>query len=168
MATSNKTSHTYSYPVTTVAAVMVDPEYLRARLAEVGGEDSELVSCERDSSDTTTIVQRQGIPSAKVPSFVRALVPGKIAIERNETWRPHGEGAAGMVDATVSGTPGVIEVSLDLAPSGPNNCVLTVTLRVTVPLPIVGQRVEKFVVEQLAGLLDKEHEFTVEWLAAHQ
>jgi hypothetical protein len=168
MATSTKTSHRYPYPVTTVAAVMVASEYLRARLAEVGGEHSELVSCEQDPSGTTTIVQRHGIPSTKIPSFVRALVPGRIAIERTETWRRHGEDAAATVRATVSGTPGVIEGSLDLAPSGTTNCVLTVTMRVTVPLPIVGRRVETFVVEQLVGLLDKEHEFTVEWLATHQ
>lgn len=170
MATSTQISHSYPYPAATVAAVLVDVEFLRARLAKVGGEHAELVSYEHDAATgDTTIVTRQGIPARHLPSFVPALVPGQIVIKRTETWRPRGDGAACVVNATVSGAPATITGSLDLATTPPpQGCVLAATLTVAVSLPIVGRKLEHVVVEQLVRLLSKEHEFTMEWLSSHR
>jgi hypothetical protein len=168
MATSTETVHSYPYPVTTVAAVLVDPDYLSARLAAIGGEQAALLSHKHDAKDNIVIVQRQGIPTKHLPSFVRAIVPGDIVIERAETWRTHGEGATCVVKATVSGAPATIEGSLDLEPDGPESCTLATLLNVRVSVPIVGGKVEKVVIEQLLRLLDKEHKFAIEWLSAHR
>ncbi|MBP2475971.1 hypothetical protein JOF53_004843 [Crossiella equi] len=171
MATSTETSHGYPVPASRVAATMVDETYLRDRLAAVGGTKAELISLTDNGKSAaegkeTTVKLRQGIPADKLPSFVRTLVPGDLVIERTETWRPTGEGATASVHATVSGAPATIECSISVSGAG-ESCRVAGRLQVSVPLPFVGGKVEKAVIEQVKRLLDTEHEFTERWLRDH-
>ncbi|MGO1050527.1 DUF2505 domain-containing protein [Crossiella sp. CA198] len=163
MATSTETSHGYSFPAARVAATMVDETYLRDRLAAVGGPKGELISLAATGAETV-LKLRQGIPADKLPSFVRTLIPGDLVIERVETWRPSGEGATASVHATVPGAPATIECSIAISAAG-QGCRVAGRLQVSVSLPFVGGKVERAVIEQVARLLDTEHEFTQRWLS---
>ncbi|HEY8371838.1 MAG TPA: DUF2505 domain-containing protein [Pseudonocardiaceae bacterium] len=168
MATDIRATHEYPHPATEVASALVDRAYLEARLAELGGLDAALVTHEITADGNGRVVLRQGIPSDRLPSFVRTLVPGHLVIEREETWQRDGETARGAVHATVPGAPATIGGTMEIAPAGPDACRSEVRLRVEVSIPFIGGKVEKVIIDQLRRLLTAENEFTTDWLAQNQ
>ncbi|GAA4001703.1 DUF2505 domain-containing protein [Allokutzneria multivorans] len=162
MATSTETSHEFPFPAPALLAALTDADYLRARLAAVGGGKAELLSHESTDGESKAVL-KQGVPADKLPSFVRTLINGDLVIERTERWRAAGEGAVGTVVASVPGAPASINCSLQLRPSGTGSQLLS-SLEVRVSLPFVGGKVEKAIVEQIGKLLDAENTFTLSWL----
>jgi hypothetical protein len=116
------------------------------------------VSGEREEHGAR-VVLHQTVPSDAIPSFLRAMLPGDLMIRRTEIWR----GYRGNVEAEVDGAPGTITGVMSLEPDG-TGCVLGSQLTVEVPLPLIGGKVEKLVSDNIASLLESEHQFTVTWL----
>ncbi len=154
--------HTYPEPPERIREVLTDPEFLRARLAEVGGPRAELVSRECDEAGAVTIVQRQSVPAESLPTFAKSLFPGDVTIERTETWTGPG---GGPVNAIVKGTPAKITGTMALTPR-PHSGGTTFTLRIDtkVPIPLFSIAVENLINENITRMLEREHEFTTEWL----
>lgn len=153
--------HTYEQPPERVQEVLTDPEYLRAKLGEVGGSGAELVSLERDDdTGAVTVVQRQTIPSNALPTFAQGLVPGDVVIERTENWNGT---IGGTLQAVVKGTPVRISGSMALTPRD-GGATFTVRIETKVPIPLFGVAVEKLINENITKLMDREYEFTTGWL----
>ncbi len=153
--------HTYAEPPERIREVLTDPEYLRAKLREVGGPGAELVSREQDEAGAITVVQRQTVPSDWVPDFARSLISGDVVIERTEDW--NGDFGA-TVRAVVVGTPAKITGAMALAPHG-DGAVLTMRIEAKVPVPLFGAAVESMITEKISQLMETEHRFTLDWLA---
>ncbi|RKT57936.1 DUF2505 domain-containing protein [Saccharothrix australiensis] len=149
-------------PASDVYSALVDDAYLRDRLAALGGVGAELVAFNR--TDTTTSYQlRQGIPAEKLPSVARGVLGGDLLIDRAESWTE--AGYAGTVEVTLGGVPGRLDGTITLADAAGGGSELTLVGQVKVGIPLVGGKLESLIVEQVAVLLDKEAEFTTEWLA---
>jgi hypothetical protein len=138
---------------------LVDETYLRDRLAEIGGTNAELVMF------TTTAVRtsyqlRQGVPAEHLPSMAKSLLGGDLVIQRIENWAA----LAGTVEVTLGGVPGRLDGAFTITDNG-SGSKLTLTGEVKVSIPLMGGKLEKLIAEQVAVLLDKESEFTSEWLA---
>lgn len=162
MSTQVELRHTYPEPPERMREVLTDPEFLRARIAEVGGPRAELVSRESDDAGTVTIVQRQTVSSSSLPTFAQTLIPGDVTIERTETWTGPG---GGPVKAVVKGTPAQITGTMALTPR-PHSGGATFTLRIDtkVPIPLFSIAVENLINENITKLIDREYEFTADWL----
>ena len=158
MASQLALRHQYSASPEQMRDLLTDQQYLRAKLRAVGGPRAELVSWERDEHGAR-VVLHQTVPSDAIPSFLRAMLPGDLMIRRTEIWR----GYRGNVEAEVDGAPGTITGVMSLEPDG-TGCVLGRQLTVEVPLPLIGGKVEKLVSDNIASLLESEHQFTVTWL----
>jgi hypothetical protein len=142
-----------------VFGAMVDETYLRDRLAEIGGPNAALVSY--DSTDERTSYQlKQGVPAEHVPSAVKAALGGDLVIQRTETWAA----GAGTVEVTINNVPGRLDGSFTVLDNGSGSKV-TLSGEVKVGIPFLGGKIEKLIAEQVAVLLDKESEFTSQWLA---
>ena len=142
-----------------VYGAMVDETYLRDRLASIGGPGAALVTF--SSTDERTSYQlKQGVPAEHVPSAVKAVLGGDLVIQRTETWAA----GAGTVEVAVGGVPGRLDGSFTVLDNG-SGSKLTLSGEVKVSIPFVGGKIEKLIAEQVAVLLDKESEFTSQWLA---
>jgi hypothetical protein len=142
-----------------VFGAMVDETYLRDRLAAVGGNDAELVTFS-SAGDRTSYQLRQGVPAEHLPSIAKSLLGGDLVIQRLENWAA----GAGTVEVTINGVPGRLEGAFTITGNG-SGSKLTLTGEVKVSIPLMGGKLEKLIAEQVAVLLDKESEFTSEWLA---
>lgn len=138
--------------------VLTDQQYLRDKLRAVGGPRAELVSWERDERGVT-VVLHQAVPEDAMPSFLRSVLPSGLTIRRTETWNQTG----GSVHAVVDGAPGTISGTMRLEPD-PDGCVLGAELTADVGLPLIGAKVEKLITDNIAGLMESEYQFTLEWL----
>jgi len=142
-----------------VFGALVDETYLRDRLAEIGGTNAGLVTF--TTTETRTSYQlRQGVPAEHLPSMAKSLLGGDLVIQRVENWAA----LAGTVEVTINGVPGRMDGAFTLADNG-SGSKLTLTGEIKVSIPLMGGKLEKLIAEQVAVLLDKESEFTSEWLA---
>jgi hypothetical protein len=150
-------------PARDVYAALVDETYLRDRLDALGGADPELVAF--TTTETSTSYQlRQGVPADKLPSVARGLLGGDLVIDRAESWTE--AGYAGTVEVTLNGVPGRLDGTITLVDTA-SGSELTLTGQVKVGIPLMGGKLETLIAEQVALLLDKETEFTAEWLDRH-
>jgi hypothetical protein len=158
MASRVELRQRYPQPPERIREVLTDPDYLRDKLRAVGGPGAELVSRDQDERGVT-IVLHHTVPGAALPSFLRSVRAEGLAIRRTETWTSSG----GSVYAVVDGMPGTITVEMRLTPD-PIGCVLGVQLTAEVPLPLVGGKMEKMIIDNVAKLISVEHQFTLDWL----
>ncbi|SMD06155.1 DUF2505 domain-containing protein [Lentzea albidocapillata] len=142
-----------------VYGAMVDETYLRDRLAAIGGKDAQLVTYS-STGENTSYQLKQGVPAEHVPSAVKAALGGDLVIQRTEAWAA----GAGTVEVAVNGVPGRLEGSFTVLDNG-SGSKLTLSGEVKVSIPFLGGKIEKLIAEQVAILLDKENEFTSQWLA---
>jgi hypothetical protein len=142
-----------------VFGAMVDETYLRDRLAAIGGTNAALMSFD-STGERTSYQLKQGVPAEHVPSAVKAVLGGDLVIQRTETWAA----GVGTVEVAVSNVPGRLEGSFTLLDNG-SGSKLTLSGEIKVSIPFVGGKIEKLIAEQVAVLLDKESEFTSQWLA---
>jgi hypothetical protein len=155
-----------AYPAEKVFATMSDPEYLRARLRELGGPGSDLLEHEA-SPDAARYRLRQGLSESDLPPIVGKVVGGDLSIERTETLRRTSPGHyAGDVDVKIAGAPAsaVGTMALD---DGDDGSLFAVHADVTVNVPLLGGKIEEIVAEQVRRLLEAETAFTVRWLGSH-
>ena len=152
----------FAHGVTDVYAAMAGEDALRARLADIGGDNSALLEY-TPSADGVRFHLRQGVGADKLPSAVRTLHPGDLFVERNEVWRLSGATATGRVEATVSGVPGEIRAQHELSAEG-GKTVLRTTGAVKIRIPLIGGRLEDFVANEITKLLGREAEYSAQWL----
>lgn len=173
---------TSGWPVAGVYGALVDPEYLRDRLHELGGKDTEIVEHAATESGVRYAV-RQGVSVDSLPSIVRHAVGGDLIIDRTESWRRADENhCTGEIAAQVAGLPCSITGSMWLrdlpadpagsgsassASNGPAGSELIVEGGVRVSIPLVSSKIENLAVDQLQDLLASEAEFTADWLSRH-
>ena len=151
------------YPADEVYATMVDPEYLRARLREIGGPGAELLEHTADV-DGARYRLRHGLSASDLPSIVRNLMPGDISIERTESLKRNGANSYdGSVAVEIHGTPASAAGWMRLAENGAGS-ELRVHADVSVRVPLIGGRIEAVVAEQVQKLLAAETAFTVRWM----
>lgn len=158
---------TSPFPADKVYAAMVDPDYLRARLAQIGGPEASLLEHHADG-DGAHYTLRHGLDAKDLPSVVRAILPGDITIERAESWTRQGAGHyAGTVQVTIHGTPASAAGGMRLRnlDGAAGESELHVRADVTVGVPLIGGRIVAVVADQVEGLLAAETQFTQQWLA---
>jgi hypothetical protein len=170
MARSIDYRSTLAFPAEKVFAAMTDPEYLRARLRELGGPGSELLEHEANS-DGGRYRLKQGLSESDLPPIVGKVVGGDLHIERTETLRRGGPGSYdGDVDVRIPGVPASAGGTMRLADDGAGNgagSLFEVHADVAVNVPLFGGKIEEIVAEQVRRLLEVETAFTIRWLGSH-
>lgn len=156
----------YPLPSAKVYATLVDPDYLRAKLDAVGGNNAELVELTSDP-DGARIVLRQGVSQDLIPGPIKKILRGDLVIERTETWRRAEPGHYdGTVSARVKDTPGRIGGALRLVDADAGAASeYRVEGTAKVDVPLVGGRIESVIVDQVVKLMELEAQFTADWLS---
>ncbi|HVW43485.1 MAG TPA: DUF2505 domain-containing protein [Amycolatopsis sp.] len=161
---ASRIEHRAEFPhgVSDMYAAMTSEDALHARLADMGGDNSALLEY-APSADGVSFRLRQGVGADRIPSAVRTLHRGDLAVDRRETWRIAGETRTGQAGATVSGVPGEINARTELSADGAKT-LLRITGEVKIRIPLIGGKLEEFVADQITKLLSREAEFAAQWL----
>jgi Protein of unknown function (DUF2505) len=157
---------TSPFPAERMYAAMSDPQYLRDRLARLGGKGAGLVEHTATGPDVRYRL-RQGLDKDLLPPIAQSFVPGDLVIERAESIHPDPAGGyRGDVDVRVPGAPVAAAGSMRLTTAGTGSA-FAVHADVKVNVPLFGGRIEAVVAEQVQRLLAAETAFTLEWIARH-
>lgn len=151
------------HPAESVFATMVDADFLRARLQQLGGPGAALLEHQADANGARYRL-RHGLDKSALPPLVQTLVPGNLVIERTETIRRAGPGRyEGTVDVHIPGAP-VHAAGTSQLHDTPGGSEFAVQAEVTVNVPLVGGRIEETIAEQVRALLAAETAFTEQHL----
>ncbi|MBB5158577.1 DUF2505 domain-containing protein [Saccharopolyspora phatthalungensis] len=162
---------TYEWAAARVFAALIDPGYLAERLRVLGG-DNELIEHTATERGARYRI-RQGVRAEVLPSLARKVIGGDLTINRSEEWRREADGGyTGEVTAGATVMPRSIAASQWLrdlpSEGGPAVCEFVVEGSVQVNIPLLGGKLEDLFVGEVRGLLESEHQFTVDWLSRQQ
>jgi len=158
----------YQYAATpeAVFAMMSRPEYIREKLKATEALEYDVVECAAAPDGGFRIVTTRTV-QADIPSFARKVFKPTQAMTQTEEWSAATTGsreAAWSIEA--KGVP-VSTGGTSRLEAVDGGTVQHIMGTIKVKVPLIGGRLEKFVYDQAAATMKKEHEFGQRWLAEH-
>lgn len=151
---------TYEATSADVAAMLADPAF-REEVCRNQRATSYEVSVEGTPGDPMQVRIEMQQPTDTVPSFAKKIVGASTTILQTETWSSvdHAE-----IHVSIPGKPGEMVGTAVLAEAG-GVTTETVTLDVTVRIPLVGGKIEDLIAKLLGSALRAEERTGKAWLA---
>jgi hypothetical protein len=157
-----KMSASYDATPEEVFAIVSDATF-REQACEKTKALSYDVKVSESGGDTIVRVRRE-MPADDVPDIARKFVGQTLTVVQTETW--HAANADGSRDADVKGeianTPVTLKGTARIASSG-GETVQSIDLDVKVAVPLIGRKMEPFVVDAIRSGLQKEHDLGRDW-----
>lgn len=121
------------------------------------------VTVTESGGDTVVRVKRE-MPSDDVPDIARKFVGSTLTVVQTETWHPAGPDGSREADVRgeIPGTPVSLKGTSRIAAAG-GETVQSIDLDVKVAVPLIGKKIEPFVVNAIRSGLVKEHELAHAW-----
>lgn len=157
-----KLSASYDATPEEVFAIVTDATF-REQACERTKALSYDVKVSESGADTVVRVQRE-MPSDEVPDIARKFVGQTLTVVQTETWhpaKPDGSREA-EVHGEITNTPVSLKGTASIKAEG-GRAVQAIDLDVKVAVPLIGKKIEPFVVEAIKAGLTKEHELGREW-----
>jgi hypothetical protein len=159
-----KMSASYDATPEEVFAIVTDTTF-REQACEKTKALSYDVKVSTSGNDTVVRVSRE-MESTDIPDMARKFVGETLTVVQTETWHP--AGADGSRTADVSGeianTPVTLKGTARISANGAQT-VQAIDLDVKVAVPLIGKKLEPFVVDAIRAGLQKEHDLGHEWSA---
>ena len=153
---------TFSHPIDDVFELFCDPDFLVERSMALGelSADAEI----EDEGSKVTINMRREV-TRDLPKVLAKVFDPKQVLNMTEQWQQIGEAFIGKSSFTVEGQPVDVNTEMTLKPSG-DGCVFQIDYKAKAKIPLVGGKVEKFIISNCLEGTQKEMEFTAAKLAA--
>ncbi|MEH6593799.1 MAG: DUF2505 domain-containing protein, partial [Halioglobus sp.] len=120
--------------------------------------------CEVEESDSLTLVSLTREVSRDLPKILAKVFDSVQVMDMTEEWAPEGEGWRGKWTIAVQGQPVTISANFELLPTR-TGCRYTVSHSAKAKIPLVGSRVEKYILGQTADGARDELEYANKHLA---
>ena len=153
---------TFSHSVDDVFELFCDPDFLVERSMALGelSADAEI----EDEGSKVTITMRREV-TRDLPKMLAKVFDPKQVLNMTEEWQQIGEAFIGKSEFTVEGQPVEIKTEMTLKPTE-GGCVFNINYKAKAKIPLVGGKVEKFIISNCVEGTQKEMEFTAKKLAA--
>jgi hypothetical protein len=130
--------------------------------------DTELAGFSSDETGTD-IVFTHTVSRRDMPPMIAAVVPLRLTITREQHFDPFNaatNSADGHYRALVPAAPLKFDGTYVLTQTGEGS-ELRLSSLCTVNVPLVGGKIEQWVLDGLRGMFDSERDFTREWITGH-
>jgi hypothetical protein len=162
-----KKTHTFDAPVERVFEMMTDPASHVAKAKRAGHQDIDIVEEQRD--ETGLLIRIARTVHLELPGFAKKVLQPKNRIISTDEWRDNGDGTYGGTFSTEfkSGAPIDLKGSTKIAPDGDDKTTYEVEIDVSVKVPMLGKKLEKWAEGDVEEQLENEFAAGDEWLAKH-
>lgn len=138
-------SYEFDCDVDSVAALLNDPQFLVDRCLELGELEAE---CEVADEGDTTVIHLTRKVERDLPAFLSKIFDPVQTLQMTEEWQSDGEGGwSGEFAIDIEGQPVSIAANFELYPTAAGSCY-TIEHQVKARIPLIGGKVEKFVLRQ--------------------
>lgn len=156
MSTHVQTSHESGGNVEQVFGTLTAPDW-PARKAEALADGSSVVERELRADGGVRMVVSRELPGG-VPGFLERFLPRDGRVVQTDDWGPAQDGVRrGRWSVVIPGAPASLGGTLLLEPL-PTGSRYTIEGEVTVKVPLLGGKAERFIGEMVVKLADKEAE----------
>jgi hypothetical protein len=158
VSTTHTLTFQYDRPAERVLALLLDPEFVAARSRAMGELDVNVTV--RKDGDRVTLVNQRNV-KRDLPSFAAKLFSPVNQVTQTETWQtgPGAAGAKGSYQLDVKGAPVAIKATFELRPTAAGS-EWRITFDISARVPLIGGKLESFVLEQTKVGALKELEYT--------
>ncbi len=156
-----KLSASYDATPEEVFAIVTDATF-REQACEKTKALSYDVQVTESGGDTIVRVSRE-MPANDVPDIARKFVGQTLTMVQTETWHAAAADGSRRADVVgeISNTPVTLKGTASI--SGDGQAVQAIDLDVKVAVPLIGKKMEPFVVDAIRSGLQKEHELARDW-----
>lgn len=156
--------HRYDRSVDDVFRLVTDLDFLKRR-AEAAGEKNVVVRVDRDGSRMVIRIERD--LERKMPGFMKKVFSPTNHLVDVQVWDTASAVKTSDWTVELAGQKRVaIRGRLSLAPGSAGGCDYTEAFGVTVSIPLIGGRVEKYVLGETESSIRQQLVFTGKELAA--
>lgn len=149
-----------------ILSAFADEEYWRARLALFTGGTAMLESLTVDEDEAVSVLLNIDLFGDRLPKVITQLRRGDLRMVRSEKWSRTDQGRVrGDVDVKIHGAPLTAGGEALVEPHGAGSR-MTYAMTLSVKVPLVGGKIESFMVGQTIDEITRLQEFTTEWVAA--
>ena len=159
-------THTFDAPIEKCWAMFSDPAAHVAKFEGMGHHGVEIVEKKKTKSALRIVITRE-VEVEGIPGFAKKFLKPRNTVVSTDEWRNHGDGTCGgeyVMDT--EGAPVEIAGETSLEPDG-DRTLYTVTVDISVNVPLVGGRIAEFSKKIASRQLDDEFRLGDAWLAAH-
>ena len=151
---------TYDAPVSDVATMLADPAF-REAVCVAQKATKHTVTIEGAPGDPMKVKVDMWQPTEGIPGFARKFVGAETNIVQTESWSSptHGD-----INLTIPGKPGSM-VGTAVLVEKDGKTVETVTLDITVKIPLVAGKIEDLLKNLLSSALRAENRTGAAWLS---
>lgn len=117
-----------------------------------------------ESGGNTVVRVKREMAATDIPDMARKFVGQTLTVVQTETWRPAAADGSRTADVTgeISNTPVTLKGKASIGAQG-GKTVQAIDLDVKVAVPLIGKKLEPFVVDAIRSGLQKEHDLGREW-----
>jgi hypothetical protein len=153
----------YDHDVDTVFNLITDPDYYKARCEFLGEKNIKVDKAE--TGDEITMNIERTIES-DLPKVLAKMFSNENTIVSTLHWKNHGEGEkkTGHYKADVQGQPVTISAEFELVPQG-DTCEYVISHSAKAKVPLVGKKIEKYIIEQTEETVPDEITYDKQKLA---
>lgn len=150
-------THTFQADSDTVFALMTDADVLTERCKALGEKN---IACSVEEQGRKTVVHLARTVKRELPKVLAAMFSSENTIKMHEQWESIGSTYMGSYTAEVVGQPVALSAKFKLKPTADGGCEYSIDYQCKASIPLVGKKVEEFIISQTAGGLEQE----VSWL----
>lgn len=154
-------SFTFSQDIETVFETLVDPDFIVARGQQLGEKKITAETYEND--DGEIIVESSRTVQRELPSFLAKVFSSEQSLHFKEVWEEVEDHWEGNYTVTVEGQPVTIKANFTLAPKG-SGSEYTIDISAKANIPLIGKKVEKFILSQTGDGVQAEMDFLQDYL----
>lgn len=151
----------FDQDVETVFNLITDPDFLVERSVALGELEAD---CDVEDYDDKTVVKLRRVVTRDLPAFLAKLFDPKQTLKMTETWNKDGSDWKGDYSIEVEGQPVSISATFSLSAKG-TGCSYQIQHKAKANIPLVGGKVEKFILSNTADGANQELEYAKQKLA---
>lgn len=149
--------HHFIHDADSVFALMTDAGALQQRCADLGEKN---IQCSVEEQGRKTLVSLSRTVKRDLPKVLAAMFSAENTIKMKEQWETVGSTYMGSYTAEVVGQPVALSAKFKLKPAADGGCDYSIDYACKASIPLVGKKVEEFIISQTAGGLEQE----INWL----
>jgi aryl carrier-like protein len=135
----------FEHDAESVFNLLTDPDFLVDRCLALGELEA---SCEIEEQGEKTVISLTRKLQRDLPAFLARMMDSVQVMHLTEKWQADGEGGwSGDYTFEVEGQPVTIGATFELYPTD-DGCCYSIEHRASAKIPLVGRRVEKFILGQ--------------------
>ena len=150
-------SHHFAHDADAVIAAMTNSEWLIQRCTDMGEKN---IACSVAENGRKTTVQLTRTVKRDLPKVLAAMFNAENTLRMNEQWEVVGSTYMGTYSVEVQGQPVNLSARFKLKPAADGGCDYSIDYQCKAAIPLVGKKVEEFIISQTAGGLEQE----IAWL----